>query len=81
MGGAAFWASDLEGASFRGADLRHGIFWNVNLKGAFLEGADLRGANDLTCEQIRSAVLDENTELPAYLVCDPPHDRGTASAG
>lgn len=32
-----------------------------------MTGADLRGAENLTCDQLRSAIIDPTTKLPAYM--------------
>ena len=45
-------ATDVTGACFQGADLR---------------GVDLREVVGLTSEQIRDAIIDEQTQLPGYL--------------
>ena len=70
--------ADLEGANLgiaqlKGADLRGAQLKGADLMGAQLARADLKGANlenitDLTQEQIKEAILDENTQLPEGLV-------------
>ena len=72
--------SNLSKANLRGATLKMAVFIGANLTGADLRGAnlwgaDLRGANlnraiGITCEQIESAVIDENTVLPDYISLD-----------
>lgn len=55
--------ADLTGANLSGANLAGAI-----LKGTILRGADLSGVVNLTKEQLASAVIDETTVLPAYLL-------------
>jgi uncharacterized protein YjbI with pentapeptide repeats len=67
--GANLSHADAAGALFRGAD-----FLGADLTGTILVGADLTDAKNLTIEQIRSAVTDETTVLPAYISAhQPPH--------
>lgn len=54
--------ADATGASFRQAD-----FADARMAGTILRGADLTGALNLTEEQLASAVIDEDTMLPAYI--------------
>jgi uncharacterized protein YjbI with pentapeptide repeats len=59
--------TNLSEASLNGANLSR-----ANLHKAFIQGADLRGARldiaiGLTCKQIKSAVIDEKTQLPDYI--------------
>jgi len=61
--------TNLEGAKLSGADFTGADWRGVNLKdarldGTILRGADLTGAKNLTVEQLRSAIIDENTKLP-----------------
>ena len=70
--GAILSGSNLRGANLRWADLRRSIFKDTNLMRADLMKADLRGtflagAINLDCEQLFSAVIDLNTQLPIYL--------------
>lgn len=68
-------AANLEGAQLHGAHLKRAYLVFARLKGAYLykahlsethlEGAHLEEANDLTREQILSAILDPRTNLPA----------------
>jgi uncharacterized protein YjbI with pentapeptide repeats len=39
----------------------------ANIKGAHLEAANLYGVIGLTAEQLRTAIINENTGLPDYL--------------
>ena len=41
---------------------------NANLTGEDLRGARLDHALNVTCEQIQSAVIDQNTHLPGYII-------------
>jgi len=59
---ANFSDADLTGASLVGANFRDTI-----LDGTILKGADLRQARNLTVAQIKTAVIDETTRLPAYI--------------
>lgn len=69
---ANFWGADLRGADLRGANL-----WRANLSEADLCKADLckadlrwtdlRQAREVTCNQIRSANINEKTKMPDYL--------------
>jgi uncharacterized protein YjbI with pentapeptide repeats len=61
--------ANLQGANLRGADFSNAILRGANLKDAILEGtilkgADLSGAQNVTIEQLRKAILDESTRLP-----------------
>ena len=58
-------SADFSDASFRGAN-----FKNANLNGTILRGADLTDATNLTGEQIKAAIIDDRTRLPA-LANDP----------
>jgi uncharacterized protein YjbI with pentapeptide repeats len=62
----------LNDTNFSHANLKGSLMGDSYLGRANFEGADLRGANlidarDLTCEQIKSAVIDESTLLPDYI--------------
>jgi uncharacterized protein YjbI with pentapeptide repeats len=64
--------SNLEEADIRGADASYAIFRGANfrnakLDGTILRGADLTDAQNLTLEQLRSAVIDDETILPDYI--------------
>lgn len=63
---------NLASANLKRADARDAILVRVNFAGADmagmdLRGADLTGARNLTVEQLRGAVVDERTRLPAYI--------------
>jgi hypothetical protein len=70
--------ADLENANLENASLREANLKGANLKGANLketsiEGANLKGANlwdveNLTPEQLATAITDATTRLPAYLL-------------
>ncbi|HEX8738235.1 MAG TPA: pentapeptide repeat-containing protein [Pyrinomonadaceae bacterium] len=64
--------ADLSNADLSGADLRNAIFDPTSLYGTDFTSADLRGAKlgtslGLTFEQIKEAIIDEETELPVDL--------------
>jgi uncharacterized protein YjbI with pentapeptide repeats len=75
--GAFVRRTDLSGASLRGANMmkadatsaifRGADFEGALLDGAILRGADLTGAKNLTLEQLSSAIIDDQTALPAYI--------------
>ena len=63
---------DLQNADLSQTNLEnsHLLFANLadaNLNQANLKGADLRTAMNITCEQILSAIIDKNTQLPDYI--------------
>lgn len=60
--GANLARADFKGASFVGADLKDAV-----LDGTNLSGADLTGARNLTAAQLRTAIVDRTTRLPAYI--------------
>ena len=60
--GANLSDADCTNAIFRGANFKNAI-----LKGTVLKGADLSGARNLTRDQLRQAITDENTILPEGL--------------
>lgn len=60
--GADLSRADASGALFKNAD-----FKDARLVGTILRGADLTGAINLTEDQLRSAVTDQQTRLPAYI--------------
>jgi uncharacterized protein YjbI with pentapeptide repeats len=62
--------ADLRGANLERAKLMHTNFDNANLRKANLKGANLNQAYNLTCDQIESAVIDKNTQLPDYILLD-----------
>ncbi|MFC1779434.1 pentapeptide repeat-containing protein [Thermodesulfobacteriota bacterium] len=66
----------LQGAYLEGANLKGAYLPKANFEGAILSGANLGGANlgngeALTIEQIESAIIDNETKLPSYLMDDP----------
>lgn len=63
--GASLRGALVIGADLRDADLRTADFTGADLRGADLRGADLSGALFLTESQVRAAVTDETTRLPA----------------
>ncbi len=65
--GANLSNSRFNGADFTGTDLRGADLVGADLSGADLSGADLSGAVGLTCEQVKSAVIDKNTYLPKHI--------------
>jgi uncharacterized protein YjbI with pentapeptide repeats len=71
--GARLIELDMSGANLANADMRELTFWNwlilagSNLKGADFSGAHIKNARGLTCQQIRQATVDQDTELPDYL--------------
>lgn len=67
------WLDDAlcEQTQFSRADLRHAVLERTNFAGARLDGADLRETHGLTPEQLAVAHIDEETQLPDYLVGDP----------
>jgi uncharacterized protein YjbI with pentapeptide repeats len=75
--GAFVRRTDLSGASLRGANLsnadasgalfRNADFEGARLVGTILRGADLTGARNLTIEQLATAVIDDETRLPAHI--------------
>ncbi|MHB8069971.1 MAG: pentapeptide repeat-containing protein [Desulfobaccales bacterium] len=80
--GCALVQVNLSGASLAQAQLKSAKLTNSNLTGAnlgganmadawlektCLKGANLMGVSGLTEEQIKSAIIDENTKIPDYL--------------
>lgn len=63
IAGANFEVANLESANLIEADLS-----DTNISGANLKSANLTSAKNLTKEQIESAVTDDNTKLPDYLI-------------
>jgi len=66
----------LVAANLQGANLQGAVLVGANLKNTDLDGADLRGADlsqvaELTREQLSTAYLDENTQLPAFFEASP----------
>jgi uncharacterized protein YjbI with pentapeptide repeats len=69
---ANLYYSQLNNANLSEANLKGANLTITQLHEAHIQGADLRGANldhaaGLTCEQIKSAVIDEKTRLPNYI--------------
>jgi uncharacterized protein YjbI with pentapeptide repeats len=60
-------ASDLSQANFQSANLVNAQLHKALIQGADLRGANLDGADGLTCEQLKSAVIDKKTQLPGYI--------------
>ena len=70
--GADLYQSGFQNANLGHANLKDAKMSRSSFQGANLAGADLRGAEleyvvGLTCAQIKSAVIDENTLLPDYI--------------
>ena len=59
---ANFAGTNATRVNFSGSD-----FAGANLKGTILKGADLSHARNLTIEQLREAVIDDETVLPDYI--------------
>jgi uncharacterized protein YjbI with pentapeptide repeats len=67
--------ANLSNVNFMGANLNYANLKNANLSNANLKGVNLHLTTNITCEQIKSAVIDESTLLPSYisLVGSPGH--------
>ena len=65
--GIPFKGAHLERADFRGADLENSTFTDADLEKADFRGVDLSHVAGLSAEQIRSAITDSQTQLPAWL--------------
>jgi uncharacterized protein YjbI with pentapeptide repeats len=65
---SVFSDADLSEANLQGANMSYSRFIGTNFTGTDLRGASLDGATGLTCEQIKSAVIDENTRFPSIYV-------------
>jgi uncharacterized protein YjbI with pentapeptide repeats len=63
---ALLWASH-EVPPKRASNLMGATLTAANIKGAHLEAANLYGVIGLTAEQLRTAIINENTGLPDYL--------------
>ena len=70
--GANLITAKLNLADFRGASLLNTNLYKADFSNAILNGANLEHAQGITCEQIRSAVIDENTRLPDYISLESP---------
>jgi hypothetical protein len=64
--GAKLWFSNLLDPK-RATILQDALLGGANLKNADLSAADMRGARDITAQQLKEAILNENTKLPANL--------------
>ena len=62
-----FYNANLSKANLRGASLSGAILTGADLSEADLRGADFKHASGVTCDQIKSAVIDESTRLPDYI--------------
>ena len=60
--------ANLSHANLKGSVMSSSVFGGANFEGADLRGANLNRARGLTCEQIESAVIDESTHLPDYIL-------------
>lgn len=72
---AEFWIADLEMADLTDTNLDGAVFWRTELMDtlldrAYLKDVNLAEAKGLTCDQIATAIIDQNTKLPDYLSCD-----------
>jgi len=59
--------ANLTLANLSRANLSRVDLLGANLLGADFRGADLDGVRNLTCAQIKSAIIDSNTVFPVYL--------------
>ncbi|MFP5274020.1 pentapeptide repeat-containing protein [Coleofasciculus sp.] len=55
--------ANLQEANFRETNLQGADFGNANLNEANLQGADIGGSINLTLQQIKSAIVDDETRL------------------
>lgn len=62
--GASLVNSDLSKASLYRAKLENADFEEVRLEGTLIENVDLTHVRNLTLDQLRAAVIDEETILP-----------------
>ncbi len=65
---ANLFGANLFGANLRNADLRGADLTAAHLTGADLALTNLRNIKGFTVEQLSSAVYDETTKLPQYLI-------------
>ena len=56
--------------NFRGAKFYYANLYKADLSNAILKGVNLSTVINITCEQIESAVIDKNTQLPDYILLD-----------
>ena len=61
-------AAELNSVNLSHANLKNAKLLRANLNGAILKAANLRNVVGLTCDQILSAVIDENTQFPDYIL-------------
>ena len=64
LSGATLVNANLSGAIAIGTDFRNASFSGANLANAVLTGADLNGAEQLSPEQLATALVDATTDLP-----------------
>jgi uncharacterized protein YjbI with pentapeptide repeats len=64
--------ANLSGADFTNASLRGSNLRNADLHGTIFRGADLTDTMNLTDEQIKAALIDERSRLPASLAAASP---------
>jgi hypothetical protein len=64
--------ADLRSANLQGADLRGADLRGAKLRGAKLQATKLMGAKNLTQDQVNTACVDENTQLPEGLTRPDP---------
>jgi hypothetical protein len=62
----------LRGANFQGADLRGADLQGADIQRANLQKTKLMGAKNLTQDQVNTACVDENTQLPEGLIRPAP---------
>ncbi|MBC8284772.1 MAG: pentapeptide repeat-containing protein [Nitrospinae bacterium] len=63
---------DLSNMNLAYGDFSNENFANANLNQANLKGANLSTTTNITCDQISSAIIDKNTQLPDYLYVTLP---------
>ena len=68
---------DLQNADLSQANLENSHLYAANLADANLHQTNLKGANlstttNITCDQVMSAIIDKNTQLPDYLYVTLP---------
>jgi uncharacterized protein YjbI with pentapeptide repeats len=76
-----FLNADLGHANLKGTNLVFSTFKDANLTGSDLRGADLDHAAGLTCEQVKSAVIDESTRLPSYISLECENSQAVKTVG
>jgi uncharacterized protein YjbI with pentapeptide repeats len=64
--------ANLEGADLERADLREANLWAAKLSQAKLQGTNVTGVKNLTHDQVNTACVDENTQLPEGLIRPAP---------